>query len=64
MTEPQALADFIDFAMYRLAVVAYHVRRSGYPLTKEQEARLRELAELVYTRAGEMVDVSGRVEFK
>jgi len=64
MKDPQGLGDFVDFSMYRLAVVAWHVRRSGYPLTAEQEARLRELAEQIWLRAGEMLDVTGRVEFK
>ncbi len=64
MKEPHGLGELIDFAIYRLAVVGWHVRRSGYPLTAEQEGRLRELAEQIYNRAGEMIDVSGRVEFK
>ena len=64
MKEPQGLAEMLDFTLYRLALVAWHVRRSGYPLTSEQEGRLRELTEQIYLRAGEMLDVTGRVEFK
>ena len=64
MNEPRTLAEYVDFSMYRLAVVAYHLRRSGYPLTAEQEGRLLELAEQVFLRTGEMIDVTGRVEFK
>ena len=61
---PSRPDEYIDFAIYRLAVVGHHLRRSGYPLTSEQESRLRELGEHIYDLAGELLEAVGRTEFK
>ena len=60
MKDPGNLEEMVDYAIYRLALVANQLKRSGFPLTAEQDGRLKDLAEEIYIRAGRMAETAGR----